>query len=633
LLHAIPVRAADVPSTRELTELSLEELSSLEITSVSKKAQPLSEAPASIYVITGDEIRRSGATTLPEALRLAPNLQVAQVSAGSYSITARGMYNTSANKLLVLIDGRSVYSPLFAGVFWDVQDVMLQDVDRIEVISGPGGTLWGVNAVNGVVNVITKPADATRDGLIAANAGNRGGDAAARYGMDAMGGGAFRIYAKYDDRSRSANAQGQSIPDAWYRSQAGFRGDWHTVRSAVMVEGNAYRGLIGQPPPGSISISGISLDLGPIPVSGANALARASYRLPGGSEALVQAYYDRTERTVPPTFAEKLDIVDVQAQHNVALSSKYSLVWGGEVRRSRDRLRNSAIFGFLPAQVSQGWDSLFAQGEARISDDARLIVGARAERNDYTGWELLPSARLAWSIAPEQLLWLAASRVVRAPTRLDRDAIVPSTPPFLLAGGSDAPSEIAKVYEVGYRGKYSDRLSYSATLFHSLYERLHTQEIAPSGTFLTFSGRMSGTTTGMEAWATWQVTSRWRISPGFTVQRERFRLYPGSNDLSAVTTSGRDPSHQWLLRSSATLRDGLELDATLRSVAALTDPVVPAYSALDVRLGWHPTRQLEMFVAGRNVADAGHGEFADRETRAEIGRSVYAGFVWQFGAR
>ncbi len=301
-----PAAAVDLPSTRELAELSLEQLSNLEVTSVSKKPERLADAPASVFVITADDIRRSGVTSLPEALRLAPNLQVAQVSASAYNIRARGINNTTANKLLVLIDGRSVYSPLFSGVFWDVQNVMLEDIERIEVISGPGGTLWGVNAVNGVINVITKSSRATRGGLLAAGGGNRSAEAALRYGGDLGADGSFRVYGRYFDRNHSSTANGVAMPDGWYKAEGGFRADWSAAADQVMVKGNAYRGLVGQPPPGSISVGGVSLALAPIPVSGANLTGRWAHTLPGGSDLLVQLYYDRTERTVPPTFAEKL---------------------------------------------------------------------------------------------------------------------------------------------------------------------------------------------------------------------------------------------------------------------------------------------------------------------------------------
>jgi iron complex outermembrane receptor protein len=400
----------------------------------------------------------------------------------------------------------------------------------------------------------------------------------------------------------------------------------------VSVEGNAYRGTVDQPLPGSISFSGVPLALAAIPVSGLNLTARWAQRLAGGSDLVLQAYFDRSERTVPPTFGEKLDIVDLQFQHSLRLAATSSLVWGGEYRYSNDRVANSEIFAFLPADVHQQWSSLFAQNETALREDLRLTLGARVERNDYTGAEFLPSARLAWKPAANHLLWTAASRTVRAPSRLDRDAFFPGKPPFILAGGPQVPAEVANVYELGYRGQPLDATSYSVTLFHADYDRLHTQEIAPSGTFLTFDGKMEGTTTGIEMWGSHQVTRDWRLSAGYTAQREALRLKPGSNDAGAVATAGRDPAHTWLLRSSLNLTARAELDVTVRGVAALSSPQVARYSTVDLRLGWRPRDDLELSLAARNLSDGGHGEFSDVATRAEIGRSVHASVQWHFDA-
>jgi len=625
LLATCCCAAADLPSTRELVDLSLEQLANLEVTSVSKKAERLADAAASIFVITADDIRRAGVTSLPEALRLAPNLQVAQTSSSGYNIRARGINTIAANKLLVLIDGRSVYTPLYSGVFWDVQDVMLEDVERIEVISGPGGTLWGVNAVNGVVNIITRSAAKTQGGLLAAGGGNRSSEGALRFGAALGGDGHYRVYAKYFDRDEGRTASGLVMGDRWYKGQAGFRADWERAGEDLMVEGNAYRGTEGQARPGLAPLAAV-------PVEGVNLTTRWTRRLEGGSEATVQAYYDRTERTVAPTFAEKLDIFDVQAQHSLHWDRVHSLVWGAQYRYSIDRVVNGDAIAFLPAHVNQKWGSLFAQGETNPREDLRLTVGARLERNDYTGNEFLPSARLAWKVARDHLLWLAASRTVRAPSRLDRDAFFPGRPPFFLAGGPDVRSEIANVYEAGYRGQAAGALSYSVTLFHADYDRLLSLETLPSRV-IVFSNEIEAKTTGVEMWGAWQATSLWRLSAGYTGQRERLRLKPGSNDTSTVATAGRDPASTWLLRSSLNPFARTELDVTVRGVAALSDPSVPRYTAVDLRVGWKPLPDVELSVAGRNLGDRGHGEFNAVATRIEIGRSVFASFRWDFGAR
>ncbi len=614
-----------------LADMSFEELANIQITSVSKKAERLADAAASVFVITAEDIRRSGAISLPEALRLAPNLQVAQASSSGYAISARGMNgsNSSApNKLLVMIDGRSVYTPLFSGVFWDVQDVMLEDVERIEVISGPGGILWGVNAVNGVINIITHSAKNTEGPLLIAGAGNSGSDVAFRYGGTLGGDGNYRIYGKRLDRKHTSREDGAEVRDAWHKNQVGFRADWDRPGGQLTVQGNAYSGGIGQPEPGAIAISGVNLALDTISVSGTNLTTRWTHFLEDGANLSFQAYYDRTKRTIPPTFSETLDIVDLQFQHSMQQAGMHSVTWGANYRYSMDRVSNSQYFAFLPADVDQKWASIFAQDEMALRDDLRLTIGARLERNDYTGNEFLPSARLAWKFAPDHMLWTAASRAVRAPSRLDRDAYIPGAPPFLLDGGRNARSEVAQVYEIGYRGKPAARLTYSVTAFHNVYDHLRTQEIAPSGTFLVFANEMEGKASGIEMWSTYQALPSWRLSAGFTALNERLRLKPGSNDIAGPNASGKNPEHTWQVRSTWNIAEDRELDFTVRHVAALQDPAVPSYTAVDARFGWQLQPDLELSVTGQNLLDS-HAEYGPVATRSEIPRSIFVKLLWR----
>ncbi|RXZ36814.1 TonB-dependent receptor [Oxalobacteraceae bacterium CAVE-383] len=616
-------------------DMSIEELANVQITSVSKKRESLADAPASIYVITNDDIRRSGATTLPEALRLAPNLQVAQASASGYGISARGQSGSSngaPNKLLVLIDGRSVYTPLFSGVFWDVQDVMLEDVDRIEVISGPGGTLWGSNAVNGVINVITRSSKDTQGTLVAGSAGNHGGEGAFRQGGELGNGGAFRVYGKYSDHDDTKTASGSAVTDGWHKTQAGFRADWDGAQGKVAVMGNIYDANIGQPAPGAVNITGLTPTLGAISASGANLTADWTHRLEGGSSVNVQAYYDRTTRNVPPFFDETLDIVDLQLQHTLKPWGMHSVVWGGGFRHARDNVANGAIISFLPALANQNWTNIFAQDEMALRDDLRLIVGARVERNPYTGNEFLPNARLAWTPATGHLLWTAASRTVRAPSRLDVDLFFPSSgPPFILRGGPQVVSEVAKVYEIGYRGTISPKFSWSVTAFHNIYDNLQTQETDPSLTFVTLGSTMEGKATGVETWGSYQLTQDWRLSAGLTMLDEVLRLKPGS--LAAANSpdiSGRNPQHTWSLRSSWNVTPSCEFDLAVRRVAALTSPDVPAYTAVDARLGWKLRPDLQLAVVGQNLFGTQHGEFNPVATRSEIPTTVAVTLLWKF---
>ncbi|HEV7488454.1 MAG TPA: TonB-dependent receptor [Thermoanaerobaculia bacterium] len=613
-----------------LVNLDLKELMNIEITSVSRRPERLSDAAASIFVISGDDIRRSGATNLPEALRLAPALHVVQISASSYTVSARGFISSSSNKLLVLIDGRVIYTPFFAGVFWDVQDVVLEDVDRIEVISGPGGTLWGVNAVNGIINIITRSAKNTQGELLAAVAGNRERNGTIRSGDDAGVNGGYRIYGKYADRSRTETANGTLKDDAVHRGQVGFRADWERAADQFMLLGNAYKGSEGQPPPGTIATNA-KFTLGVIQVSGWNLTSHWKRTLGIGSTITVQGYIDRTERTVPPTFAETLNIADLQFLHTLR-QSKHSIAWGAEYRYGMDRVRNSPYVAFLPARLNQKWIALFAQDEIALRKGVRLSLGARSERNDYTGYEFLPNVRLAWNAAPDHLLWTAASRTVRAPSRFDHDVFVPGSPPFLLTGGSSVISEVANVYELGYRGQPVSSITFSATVFHSIYDHLRTQEIAPSRTSLFFANGMKGTASGVEMWGAYQASQRWRLSAGFNGLTTHFELKPGSSDTAGLAAQkGRDAKQSWRLRSSLDLPRQCEFDITARRVSALAAPVVPAYSAVDLRFGWKAHRGTEISVTGRNLFGKGHGEFADVSTRTEIGRSVFISYVSRFG--
>ncbi|UGQ48325.1 TonB-dependent receptor plug domain-containing protein [Massilia endophytica] len=609
--------------------MSLEELSNIRITSVSRREEQLSDAPASVFVITGDDVRRSGAASLVEALRLAPNLQVNMVNSGGYVVTARGFANNDGNKLLVLIDGRSVYSPLFSGVFWDAQSVMLDDIERIEVISGPGGTLWGTNAVNGVINVITRSASGTQGGLAAAGAGNLRADAAFRYGGKTSSDISYRVYGMHFNVQDTETAAGTHVDDAWHKTQLGFRTDWERGDDAFTVQGDAYRAGKGQPAPGSITISGVHMDLKDVSLRGANVLARWTRALDGGGEMMAQAYYDRVERDNPPTFAEVLDIADVQAQWRLAAIGRHTVTVGGEYRFARDRLTNSTYIAFLPDRQDLSWSSLYAQDDVRLSAATTLTAGVRMERNRYTGNEFLPNLRLSWKATPDLLLWGAASRTVRAPSRLDRDVFIPAKPPYLLAGGPGFESEVARVFELGARGQ-AGKISYAVNAYRALYDDLHTQELAPSRRSVFYGNGMMASTRGVEAWASYQPHQRWRLTAAFTTMHERFWLKPGSIDTAnSVKKAGHDPRNTLHLRSSWQIDDRLDLDLNWRRIGRLANPDVPAYRVLDARLGWRLSKALELSLGGTGLGGS-HGEFGDVATRTEIEPSVYLKLLSRF---
>lgn len=620
-------------SVKDFANMTIEDLANIEITSVSKKPKSLSDAASSVFIITSEDIRRSGVSTLPDALRLAPNLHVAQVSASSYAISARGLNGTSSsapNKLLVLIDGRSVYSPLFSGVFWDRQDVMLEDVERIEVISGPGSTLWGVNAVNGVINVITRSAKDTHGALASIQGGNIGNDTSFRYGGALGADGHFRVYGKSSNREDFSLENGADVSDEWNKNHMGFRMDWDHPADKVSITGNIFESDVGQPLPGSVSVIGTNLSLGTIENSGVNLTSQWEHLLDSGSKVHLQAYYDRTLRKVPPTFSDENNIFDVQLQYTQKPMGNHAMVWGANYRYSKDEFSNdSPVFGFLPEKVNQSWLSLFGQDEISLGKNLKLTLGARLERNVYTGYEFLPDARLAWKIAPEHLLWTAASRSVRAPARLDADAFIPRDPPFLLRGGPDVKSEIANVYQLGYRGQISQKFNYEATAFYNDYNYLRTQEVNFSPLFVVFANEMEGYAHGVEMWGTYQLLPQWRISAGVTTLNQKLKLKPGSNDLAGPDASDKDPSHTWQIRSAFNISPDKEFDLFIRHADELTTPDVPAYTAVDARFGWRVRKDIELSLIGQNLLGTEHAEYGARQFRSEIPQAAFFKVVWR----
>jgi iron complex outermembrane receptor protein len=614
----------------ELADLSIEELANIDVTSVSKRPERLQDAPASVFVITAGDIRRAGSRSLPEALRLAPNLDVARANNSGYYISARGMNGTSnspANKLLVMIDGRSVYSPLFSGVFWDEPDVMLEDVERIEVISGPGGTLWGVNAVNGVINIITRRAADTQGDLLVLRGDTDGAQAAFRHGGETAGR-SWRVYGKVFGQGHSERESGARIDDAWDQGQVGFRTDWAHGDDRFSLNGNAWRGRQGQPAPGAIAAPGASTGIDDIITRGANLTGHWERALDSGGSLSALAYVDHRYREVPPTLTDSVDIADIQLQHSLPAIGAHSIVWGGEYRYSWDKVDNSRFVAFLPSSDRQAWASLFAQDEIALRDDLRLTAGARYERNPYTGAEFLPTLRLSWRVSPAHSLWAGYSRTVRAPSRLDVDAFIPGTPPFLLAGGPRVRSEVARVFELGYRGQVGQGLSYSVTAFRNLYDHLRTQDLTPDGSMIEFGNQMEGRAHGVEAWGSYQMSDAWRLSAGLTALHERFSLKPGSGDVGSVATTGADPAYTAQLRSNYAFDSARELEVAVRRVGSTGRPAVPAYTALDLRFGWRFAPGMELSVIGANL-NGGHREYGVEQFSSEVGRSLGIKLVWQ----
>jgi iron complex outermembrane receptor protein len=597
----------------DLADLSIEELGDIQVTSVSKHAERVADAAASIYVITREDIRRSGATRLPEALRLAPNLEVARVNANSYAISARGFNSTTANKLLVLIDGRAVYTPLFSGVFWDAQDVMLEDVERIEVISGPGATLWGANAVNGVINVITRRSSDTQGGLAYVRAGTLDRGYGARYGGPIGDTGSYRMYGRNFDVFNTSSASGATASDGWSKGQIGFRSDFGTVANGSTLQGDAYRGNLDQ------AVGDDST------ISGGNLLGRWNRDLDEWGALQVQSYFDNTDRDIPGTFGEHLNIFDVEFQHSLRVIEAHAIIWGGGYRYGKDHVTNSALLAFLPPDRNLRWSNVFVQDEIKLHDELRLTLGAKFETNYYTGTDFMPSTRLAWKPDPAQLVWGAISRAVRAPSRIDREFFVNAPPALNLRGGPDFTSEIVDVFEIGYRAQPLAEVSYSVSAFHNIYDKLRSLE--PVGGGVTVIGnKMQGTEDGLEAWGNYQATKNWRLSVGGFVLKQRLNFKPDSGDTN-IAAAGNDPAHQFIARSSLDLPDRSQLDVMARYVGALPNPSVPSYLAVDVRYGIPLRRDLELSLVGQNLLDAPHAEFGAGGV-SMVGKGGYVRLEW-----
>jgi iron complex outermembrane receptor protein len=633
----------DSSGASDLKRLSLEELVNLQVVSVSRHPEPLAHAASAIQVITAEQIRRSGATTLPEALRLADNLDVARKNAHDWAITARGFNTALANKLLVLIDGRTVYTPLFSGVFWDVQNYLLADIERIEVISGPGGTQWGANAVNGVINIITRSAKDTLGGYAEADAGSRlGALSAASYGARLSPDAFVRVYAEHIDHRDERLSSGPA-DDGWNLSQGGFRADMDVSKhDTLSVHGDAYSGNEG-------TVGGPSAD-----VDGWNLVGRWSRHNDDGSGTGLQVYYDHTAlRNPAPAFViqgltlapagflrDELGTLDIDFQYRCAPGERNRLDWGMGFRRTHDVVENAPSLAFLPAKLDQSLYSAFVQDEIAIGQNAALTLGSKVEHNDYTGLEIEPSVRARWSVTEDTTLWAAISRAVRTPSRIDRDLSEPAPGAALivLTGSDKFVAESVVADELGLRTRLSSRLSGSIAAFYNEYHDVRSTSATPATLVpLFFANNLRGRTYGIELSADYQATDTWRLHAGLDPLREHLHVRPGQFDLNAAHNETADPRQRAVLRSSLDLPHGIELDASLRWTTArvLNNGTalgsVPAYRDLDLRLGWHVRPNVEIALIGQNLLHDGHAEYGfPGPDRVLIQRSIYGKLVWRF---
>lgn len=616
---------AQAPDPVALADLSLEELAAIQVVSASKSVQAVSEAPASVFVITQRDIRRAGSTTLPEALRLAPNLQVSRADARNYAVSARGFNNVRANKMLVVIDGRTIYSPLFSGVFWGVQDLVLEDLDRIEVVSGPGGTTWGANAVNGVINIITRSASETQGGLVSIGASEHEQHTAVRYGNSLGDDGHYRGYAKHSRHDDTYTPGGINTETGWERSQAGFRADWDEDGETLTLQGDAYTGRLGQ------------MGFDDIEIAGANILGRKRWDMSPSSTFRMQAYFDHTERDQPAALRQNLDTLDVELEHQWTSIRRHNVIWGGGYRYARDRIDNLERFTFRPDDRNMDWRNVFVQDQITLRDDLRMTLGIKLQDSPFTQWEAMPSAQLAWQPDSSKLLWSSLSRALRSPSRLDVDFFSPKDPPVVngvpqyeFAGGPDFESEVAHVFQIGYRSQPTAELFWSVTGFYSEYDKLRTIEPNPEGAGFVFDHRGKADSYGMEGWASWQLRNNWRVHGGLVLQRIDILLTPESEDIFGTTgVENGDPEYHGILRSAYDFSDLVKFDATLRHTAELEAYDVPAYTSLDLRLAWTITPRLEVSLLGKDLLDSSHAEFGRMPDRSEYEHAIYGQLVWR----
>jgi iron complex outermembrane recepter protein len=646
-----------ITASSDLTQMSIEDLMNLEVTSGAKKEEPVQRTAAAIFVITSDDIRRSGATNLPDVLRMAPGLDVAQTSGNTWAVSSRGFNDAFANKMLVLVDGRTVYSPVFSGVFWDAQDILLADVERIEVITGPGAALWGTNAVNGVINIITKNSAKTQGAVLTAGGGNVvGGYGAGQYGGQLPGGGTYRVFAKGFSTESVAGIGDQGPQDGWNLQHGGFRADWIlNSRDSLTVEGDLFRSD-GQGTT-DFTTSLAPLTFGPVPGGledhGGDVLGHWKRTFSARSEISLQVYFDHA--TADAGFVTGTsNTVDVEFQHHVAIGKRHDVVWGIDYRAIQINTAGGIPVSLNPPRTRENLASVFAQDEIELMPGRlRLTLGGRVQREYSSGIDFQPDARLLWTPTTRQAVWLAASRALRgiSPSDTSVDAFLGPVPgpggllivPEALGNLSIRPeAEIA--FQIGYRAQLTSSVSISATAYLNHYTRLNGENagtpILETGSGIPFlllpeieDNKIDGQTHGIEFFGNWKPVSIWKLSGGYTWLDGVFR--DGSADAAPNTTAAtlNAPHHQFSIRSSLDLPHQIEFDSALYRVGPLDTFAVPGYYRLDARIGWRVGEHAEFAVVGQNLLSPAHMEFEslpDWFEAAAIRRSYYGKVTWRF---
>ncbi len=658
--------APQTPSSpqKDLTSTSIEDLMNMEVTSASKKGQKLSKVAAAIFVITQEDIRRSGATNIPDLLRMVPGLDVAEINGSTWAIGARGFNQQFSNKLLVMIDGRVVYTPNFAGVYWDTVDLPLEDIERIEVIRGPGGTIWGANAVNGVISIFTKEAGETRGGLLEGG----GGSINQAFGTVQYGGKLreetnYRIYGKYFDQSQMLDLSGQNGGDGWHMLRSGFRTDSTlSPKDKLTVEGDLYTGREGElgfelpsvTSPGFVALSE-EIDLG-----GGSLNTIWNHHYSERSDSTLQVSFNRYTRD-DPLEPETRDTLDLNYQHHIVLSKRHDIVWGAGYHFTTDHIGGSLTVSFNPASRALDVFNGFLQDEiALVPDRLYLTVGTKVERNDYTGFEVMPSVRASWSLGDRHMVWVAISRALRAPSRNDTNLVVnfgavpgPGGIPtlFRLLGNPQFKDERLIAYEAGYRTMLTKRFSIDIATYFNQWNNVQSTE--PAGTFfetnptpahevqtLMYENLIHGENHGFEIAANWKVTDRWSISVGYAPEETHMHTAPTSADTQTIPfLLGATPNWPIQLRSHLDLSRRLAWDVSTYFLDQLDNQgpsgnvKIPSCTRLDTGFTWKPGERFSVSVVGQNLLKDHHLEFDDINGSMESGqikRNAYAKFTWQF---
>lgn len=640
----------------DLTGRSLEDLMNIEVTSVSKTGQPLSRTAAAVFVITQDDIAHSGAANIPDLLRMAPSMDVSQINGNTWAVSARGFNGRFSNELLVLLDGRPVYTQTFGGVFWDVLDLPLENIDRIEVIRGPGGSIWGSNAVNGVINIITKKASETHGGLVVAGGGNTNqGFGTTQYGGNAGQQTDYRVYAKYLNQDHLPNSAGQDGGDGWHMLKGGFRTD-STLNSkdTLTFQGQIYSAREGTPTINfpSVASSPQNIEL-PANLTGGFVQGIWNHIASVHSDTSLQVSYDAYQRN--DSLREGRGTLNLDFQHHFSGWARQDIVWGLTYRYSASHSDGNLTASLIPADLATQLFGSFIQDEiAVVPDRLYLTVGTKLEHNYYTGFDFMPSARAAWTPNPHHTLWAAVSKADRTPSALDASirASINGFPgpggipvSISLIGNPEVKNEGLIAYEVGYRTTVLKQLSIDLTAYYNDYADQETTE--PSTPFmentpppphlvmpLIFENLMHGETHGIEVTVNWQPTRRWTLSPGYAFEEIHMHLAPGSQDTTSVSAAeGSSPDHSAQLRSHLVLPHGLSWDTSAYFLGRLTDPVEPSYTRLDTQLTWNFGEGASVSFVGQNLLKDLHEEFVDSTGSAgttQVKRSAYAKFTWRF---